>query len=81
MRVRIKRTWNFIQVLRLVAGIGGIVQGFMMKEFALSIAGFFLFYMAIADVESSRVNGYEVELKEAKSTSKETEHEKVDARL
>ena len=46
--MQISRSWNFIGVIRLVAGIAGTVQGFVMKEFALSLAGFFLVYTAVA---------------------------------
>jgi len=63
-------------MVRLAAGIAGTVQGFVIKEIALSLAGFFLVYMAIAGRKTLKV-----ELKEVTSTSKETEHEKVDARL
>jgi len=56
----------------MVAGIAGTVQGFLIKEFALSLAGFLLVYMAIANVADNK--DCEIELKEL-------EHEKVDARL
>jgi hypothetical protein len=32
------RNWNFVRLFRLTAGIAGTVQGFMMREFALSLA-------------------------------------------
>lgn len=67
-----------MRLFRLIAGTAGTVQGFVMKEFALSLAGFFLVYMAIADVGCSGSNNCEVELKEV-NTSKEMNHEKVDA--
>jgi hypothetical protein len=79
MRISV-RNWNFMRLFRLIAGIAGTVQGFMMKEFALSLAGFFLVYMAIANVGCCGSNSCEVELKEA-NTSKEMNHEEVDARL
>lgn len=68
-------------MLRLTVGIAGTAQGFFMKEFALSLAGFFLVYMAVEGMSYFGLNNFEIELKEAKSISKETEHEKVDARL
>jgi CheY-specific phosphatase CheX len=76
MKIKIKSKWNFISMVRLTAGIAGTVQGFVIKEFALSLAGFFLVYMAVAGRKNLNV-----ELKEVTSTSKEIEHEKVDARL
>lgn len=76
MKIKIKSRWNFISMIRLAAGIAGTVQGFVIKEIGLSLAGFFLVYMAVAGRKNLKM-----ELKEVKSTSKEIEHEKVDARL
>ena len=80
MRISVRK-WNLIRLLRLIAGIAGTIQGFLMREFALSLAGFFLVYMAIANVGCCGNNGCELELKEAKPNLKEMDHEKVDARL
>lgn len=71
MKMIVKQNWNFIRLLRLFAGAAGTIQGFLLKEFELSIAGFLLVYMAIADGLNKN---YEMELKEL-------DHEKVDARL
>lgn len=68
-------------MLRLTTGLAGTVQGFLVKEFALSLAGFFLVYMAVEGMNYFGINNLEIELKETKSTSRETEHEKVDVRL
>lgn len=70
---------DFINILRLTVGLAGTVQGFLVKEFALSLAGFFLVYMAVEGMNYFGMNN--LELKEVKLTSKDTEHEKVDARL
>ena len=71
MKMIVKQNWNFIRLLRLFAGAAGTIQGVLLKEFELSIAGFLLVYMAIADGLNKN---YEMELKEL-------DHEKVDARL
>lgn len=68
-------------MLRLTVGLVGTVQGFLVKEFALSLAGFFLVYMAVEGMNYFGMNNLAIELKEVKLTSKDTEHEKVDARL
>jgi hypothetical protein len=81
MKIPVKKGWNFIRILRLVIGIAGTIQGFLVKEFALSLAGFFLVYMVVADVGYFGAGNCEVELKGAKSTLKKTDDEKVDARL
>jgi hypothetical protein len=52
MKIRFKGNWNFIRVLRLFLGVTGTIQGIMMEEFTLSLAGFFLVYMAIANVDA-----------------------------
>lgn len=77
MKIRIGGKWNFIRMLRLIVGISGTVQGIMIKEFAFSIAGFLLVYMAVAEVKTNEVD--QVELKEIKLKSKESEHEKLDS--
>ena len=81
MRILVKGNWNFIRIFRLVAGATGTVQGIVMKEFALSLGGFLLVYMAIADAGYCDKNSREVELREISSISKEMNHEKVDAQL
>lgn len=76
MKIQSRGSRNVINMVRLVAGLAGTVQGFLINEFALSLAGFFLVYMAVTGI------GYlKMELKKVKSTSNEIEHEKVDARL
>ena len=77
MKIRIGGKWNFIRMLRLIVGISGTVQGIMIKEFAFSIAGFLLVYMAVAEVKTNEVD--QVELKEIKLESKESEDEKLDS--
>ena len=79
--MQISKNWNFIGVVRLAAGIAVTVQGFVMKEFALSLAGFFLVYMAVAAAAYFGADKTEVKLEEVKTTLKENEHEKVDSRL
>lgn len=81
MKISQKKVANLIRILRLVTGIAGTLQGLLMKEFALSIAGFFLVYMAVAGTIYQSMNNLEMELKEAKSNLKDLEHEKVVARL
>lgn len=81
MKIQTKRSGNFINMLRLTIGLAGTVQGFLVKEFALSLGGFFLVYMAVEGMSYFGMNNLEIELKDAESTSKETEHEKVGARL
>jgi CheY-specific phosphatase CheX len=63
MKILVKQSRNFIQLLRLVVGLAGTVQGFLVKEFALSLAGFLLVYMAVTDIGYFRANNCEVELK------------------
>jgi len=81
MKMQISRNWNFIGVIRLVVGAAGTVQGFVIKEFALSLAGFFLVYMAVAAAGYFGADKTEVKLEEATVTVKENEHEKMDTRL
>lgn len=81
MRISQRKSYILIPLLRLFTGIAGMWQGFVISEFALSLAGFFLVYMAIADFGDWRVKGQEIELKEAKQTSQKTRHEKVGGRL
>lgn len=80
MKIETKKR-DFINMLRLTVGLVGTVQGFLVKEFALSLAGFFLVYMAVEGMNYFGMNNLAIELKEVKLTSKDTEHEKVDARL
>lgn len=80
MKIETKKR-DFINMLRLTVGLAGTVQGFLVKEFALSLAGFFLVYMAVEGMNYFGMNNLAIELKEVKLTSKDTEHEKVDARL
>jgi hypothetical protein len=77
MKIRLAGKWNFIRMLRLIVGISGTVQGIVIKEFAFSIAGFLLVYMAVAGLKTGEVD--EVELEEIKLKSKENEHEKLDS--
>jgi hypothetical protein len=78
MKIEMKRNRSLINIIRLVVGVTGTVQGFLVNEFALSLAGFLLVYMAVAYFDSNR---FGVELKKVKATVKETGYEKVDARL
>lgn len=77
MKIKIGGKWNFIRMLRLIVGISATVQGIIIKEFAFSIGGFLLVYMAIAELKTSEID--EVKLKEIKLKSKESEHEKLDS--
>lgn len=79
MRIRIVGNWSILRILRLVVGISGTVQGFILKEFALSLAAFWLVYMALADV--GPCNSCEVDLKGANQGSKEMKGEMVDRLL
>lgn len=81
MKIQTKKSRDYINMLRLTIGLAGTVQGFLVKEFALSLAGFFLVYMAVEGMNYFGINNLVIGLKETKSTSKETEHEKVDVRL
>ena len=79
MIIRLKRRWSFIRLLRLAVGLAGTVQGILTSEYELSIGGFLLVYMAIAD--SVNESEYELEVQEIHSSSKEAGYEKVGARL
>jgi hypothetical protein len=78
MKIEMKRNRTFINIIRFIVGVAGTVQGFLINEFALSLGGFLLVYMAVAYFDNS---SFGMELKETRSTLKETGHEKVDARL
>lgn len=77
MKIEMKRSRNLISIIRFVVGVAGTLQGFLVNEFALSLGGFLLVYMAVAYYDSS---SFGMKLKEA-TTLKETGHEKVGARL
>jgi hypothetical protein len=81
MKTLVKKSRIILRLFRLAIGIAGIVQGFLMKEFALSIAGFFLVYMAINHSECCGGNRSAVELEETQPGLNEMSYEKVDARL
>lgn len=81
MKMETKRNGNFINMVRLTVGIAGTIQGFITKEFSLSLAGFFLVYMAIAGIGFVGIDSFKMELRQSKTSLKETEYEKVDARL
>lgn len=72
MKVLVKQSRKFIMVTRLAVGLTGTVQGILINEYALSIAGFLLVYMAIAGMAANK--HYTLILKQAG-------YEKVDARL
>lgn len=78
MKIEMKRNRTFINIIRFIVGVMGTVQGFLVNEFALSLAGFLLVYMAVAYFDS---NSFGMKLKKVKATVKETGYEKVDARL
>ena len=81
MKIETKRNGILINMVRLAVGIAGTIQGFIIKEFALSLAGFFLVYMAVAGIRILSIDNFKMELKQSKSPLKEIEHEKVAARL
>ncbi len=69
-----------MRFLRLFLGLIAAVQGFFQKEYALSLAGLFLTYMALANIGCCGANGCEVDYKKTKQTSKETVYEEVGPR-
>jgi hypothetical protein len=80
MKERFLNDWNWMRFLRLFLGIIATVQGFLQKEYALSLAGLFLTYMAIANIGCCGVNGCTVDYNKTRQTEKENVYEEVDTK-
>jgi hypothetical protein len=77
MKETIFTNWTFFRVLRLIIGIGIVVQAFISKDTLLGLAGLFFSSMAIFNMGCCGTGGCSTSPKQKRESLKDITYEEV----